>query len=114
MTEDEIRSQLVWRFTIAQRPLGRWRLNTYVLWKRSAWKAVVGSTLFVKRGFDILVSFIMLLLLSPIFLVAAALVKMDGGPAFLTQIRVGKHGREFKMYKFRSMVVNADKIFEQL
>ncbi|MDB6122119.1 MAG: Undecaprenyl-phosphate galactose phosphotransferase [Pedosphaera sp.] len=114
MTEEEIRSQLIWRFTIAQRPLGRWRLNTYVLWKRVAWKAVVGSTLFVKRGFDIVVSFILLLILSPIFLVAAILVKMDGGPAFLTQFRVGKHGREFKMYKFRSMVVNADQVFEKL
>src|SRR4051794_4594266 len=114
MTEEEIRSQLIWRFTIAQRPLGRWRLNTYVLWKRVAWKAVVGSTLFVKRGFDIGASFILLLILSPVFLVAAILVKMDGGPAFLTQLRVGKHGREFKMYKFRSMVVNADQVFEKL
>lgn len=114
MTEEEIRSQLVWRFTTAQRPLGRWRLNTYVLWKRVAWQGVVGSTLFAKRVFDILISFGTLLLLSPLFLVVAALVKLDGGPVFLAQIRVGRHGRQFRMYKFRSMVVNAEQIFEEL
>ena len=68
----------------------------------------------LKRGFDILISFITLLLLSPLFLVVAALVKLDGGPVFLAQIRVGKHGNEFKMFKFRSMVVNAEQIFEEL
>jgi lipopolysaccharide/colanic/teichoic acid biosynthesis glycosyltransferase len=114
MTEEEIRTQLIWRFTTAQRPLGRWRLNTYVLWKRVAWKGVVRSTLFVKRVFDIVISSIALLLLSPLFLIVGALVKMDGGPVFLAQTRVGKHGREFKMFKFRSMVVNADQIFEKL
>jgi exopolysaccharide biosynthesis polyprenyl glycosylphosphotransferase len=114
MTEEEIRTQLVWRFTTAQRPLGRWRLNTYVTWKRLAWKFVVEGTLAIKRAFDILVSGIALLLLSPLFLMLAILVKLDGGPVFFAQTRVGKHGKEFKMFKFRSMVVNADAIFEKL
>jgi exopolysaccharide biosynthesis polyprenyl glycosylphosphotransferase len=114
MTEEEIRTQLVWRFTTAQRPLGRWRLNTYVTWKRLAWKFVVQGTLGIKRAFDILVSGIALLLLSPLFLTLAILVKLDGGPVFFAQTRVGKHGKEFKMFKFRSMVVNADAIFEKL
>src|SRR5579859_4600728 len=114
MTEEEIKSQLIWRFTTAQRPLGRWRLNVYVFYKRFAWRAVVASTLFLKRTFDIIGSFIALVLLSPLFLVIAALVKLDGGPVFLSQTRVGLHGREFKMYKFRSMVVNAQQILEEL
>ncbi|MDB6019113.1 MAG: Undecaprenyl-phosphate galactose phosphotransferase [Pedosphaera sp.] len=114
MTEEEIRTQLVWRFTTAQRPLGRWRFNMYVLWKRMAWNLVIMGAHFLKRAFDIVASFIALLLLTPLFLVIAALVKLDGGPVFLAQNRVGKHGREFKMFKFRSMVVNADAILKEL
>jgi lipopolysaccharide/colanic/teichoic acid biosynthesis glycosyltransferase len=109
MTDEELRSQLVWRFTVAQRPLGRWRLNAYVLRKRLAWRAVVVSALFIKRTFDILGSLLALILLSPLFLLVAILIKLeDRGPVFLTQIRIGKHSREFRMYKFRSMIVNAE------
>lgn len=109
MTEEQIKSQILWRFTTAQRPIGRWRLNAYVLRKRLAWRIVVASARFLKRLFDIGFSFLALLLLSPLFLLVALLIKLeDGGPVLLRQIRVGRHGHEFKMYKFRSMIVNAE------
>jgi lipopolysaccharide/colanic/teichoic acid biosynthesis glycosyltransferase len=115
MTDEQLRSQVVWRFTTAQRPIGRWRLNAYVLRKRVAWQMAVAGALLLKRAFDIIFSFIALVLLSPLFLLIAILIKLeDGGPVFLTQTRVGKHGQEFKMYKFRSMIVNAEAKLKEL
>ncbi len=109
MTEEQIKSQIVWRFTTAQRPIGRWRLNAYVMRKRLAWSVVVASALFLKRVFDIVFSLCALIFLSPLFLLVALLIQLeDGGPVFLRQIRVGRHGHEFKMFKFRSMIVNAE------
>lgn len=69
---------------------------------------------FVKRIFDVFCSSLALVVLSPLFLVTAILVKSDGGPAFYSQLRVGKNGRMFRMYKFRSMVVNADAMLDEL
>ncbi len=63
---------------------------------------------FFKRFFDIVVSSLAIILLSPLFLIVAILIKRDGGPVFYCQTRVGKMGKEFKMIKFRSMCVNAD------
>lgn len=63
---------------------------------------------FVKRVFDIVCSAIMLIILIPLFLVLILLIRRDGGPAFYTQIRVGQNGKHFRLYKFRSMCVNAD------
>ena len=69
----------------------------------------------VKRGFDILASGVALVLLSPLFGVLTVKIKKeDGGPAFYSQTRIGKNGKPFKMWKFRSMIVNADKMVEQL
>ncbi|WP_297431349.1 sugar transferase [Sulfurimonas sp.] len=65
----------------------------------------------MKRVFDFIAAFIGLLLLSPILLVIALWIKFSSkGPLFYTQKRVGKDFKEFDIYKFRSMVVNADKI----
>ena len=69
----------------------------------------------IKRGFDILTSGLALILLSPLFLILIVLIKReDGGPAFYSQERIGKNEKPFKMWKFRSMIVNADKMVEQL
>ena len=69
----------------------------------------------VKRGFDILASGGALVLLSPLFGVLTVKIKKeDGGPAFYSQTRIGKNGKPFKMWKFRSMVVNADQMIDQL
>ena len=63
---------------------------------------------FFKRLMDIVGSAAALVLLSWVFIIAAAAIKIeDGGPVFFSQTRVGKDGKFFKMYKLRSMVVNA-------
>lgn len=67
-------------------------------------------SLFWKRVFDIFVSALMLVILSPLFLVLAIAIKIDSkGPVFYRQERVTQYGKRFKIFKFRSMVVNADK-----
>ena len=64
---------------------------------------------FFKRAFDILFSFILLLLLSPLFLIVSVAVKLDSkGPVFFKQERIGLNARVFKIYKFRSMCVGAE------
>ncbi|BAK80616.1 capsular polysaccharide biosynthesis protein [Candidatus Arthromitus sp. SFB-rat-Yit] len=69
----------------------------------------------LKRSLDIVVSLIALIILSPIFLVIAILIKLDSrGSVIFSQFRVGKNGRIFKMYKFRSMVENAEDILREL
>lgn len=63
----------------------------------------------LKRTIDILGSFVGLILLSPLFLVVAVLIKSyDGGPVLYTQKRLTIHGREFDIYKFRSMRVDSE------
>jgi lipopolysaccharide/colanic/teichoic acid biosynthesis glycosyltransferase len=65
--------------------------------------------LFAKRVTDIVGSFAVLLVLSPLIAVIAVLIKAsDRGPVFYPHVRVGKWGREFRCFKFRTMVVNAD------
>ena len=62
----------------------------------------------VKRVFDLVISTIGLIILSPIFLILAIIVKLDSkGPVFFAHTRYGKNGKKFKMYKFRTMYENA-------
>lgn len=64
----------------------------------------------MKRFFDFVASALGLLLLSPIFLVMAIWIKLDSyGPVFYRQVRVGRGNKDFKIFKFRSMRVGADK-----
>lgn len=66
---------------------------------------------FVKRIVDVLAGIVGVVLLIPIMIVVEALriiKKENDGPLFYTQLRIGKNGRQFKMYKFRSMCMNAD------
>jgi exopolysaccharide biosynthesis polyprenyl glycosylphosphotransferase len=62
----------------------------------------------VKHVMDRVGSALLLLIIAPLLLVLAIGVKLDGGPVFFRQTRVGRHGREFSMLKFRSMVVEAE------
>jgi lipopolysaccharide/colanic/teichoic acid biosynthesis glycosyltransferase len=65
----------------------------------------------MKRAFDIICSTLGLVLLSPLLLwVAWRIRREDGGPVFYRGERVGRHGEAFRIFKFRTMVVNADKI----
>lgn len=69
----------------------------------------------LKRIFDITVSFILIVLLSPVFLILAIAIKAESkGPVFYRQTRITQYGENFKIYKFRSMVHNADKIGTQV
>ena len=67
--------------------------------------------LILKRAFDIIISSIMLVILSPVFLILAIAIKLDSkGPVFYRQERVTQFGKKFRIFKFRTMVANADKI----
>ena len=69
----------------------------------------------VKRLFDIVASACGLILLFPLFLFLVIKIRSeDGGPAFYSQERIGKNEKPFKMWKFRSMVVDADKMLDKL
>ena len=70
----------------------------------------------VKRLFDVVASTIAVVLLSPVFLIIAICIKVNDpkGPVFYSQTRVGKDGKHFKMFKFRSMVTNADELLAKL
>ena len=71
---------------------------------------VVGLDFFAKRCFDFILSILILTFFSPIYLAIACLIKLDSpGPVFYKQWRVGLHGKEFQVWKFRSMVTDADK-----
>ena len=66
---------------------------------------------FLKRCLDLIVAIIALVLLSPIMLITAIIVKIDSpGPAIYSQVRVGRYGKEFKVHKFRSMRQDAEKL----
>lgn len=72
-------------------------------------------SMFFKRAFDIVVSAVMLVLLSPVFLVLAVAIRIDSeGPVFYRQVRCTQYGKEFRIFKFRTMVCNADKIGAQV
>ncbi len=67
------------------------------------------GSLFWKRVFDMVVSLILLILLSPVFLILAVAIKIDSkGPVFYRQVRVTQYGRKFRIHKFRSMINRAD------
>jgi exopolysaccharide biosynthesis polyprenyl glycosylphosphotransferase len=70
----------------------------------------IRTYLMIKRLFDITISAISIILLIPFLLLVALLIRLDSpGPIFFYQMRVGKQGRQFKMYKFRSMYTDAEK-----
>jgi exopolysaccharide biosynthesis polyprenyl glycosylphosphotransferase len=72
---------------------------------------ITGSDFWVKRGFDIFGATILLFLLSPLYLLIAVLIKLDSpGSILFKQERIGLHGQKFSMWKFRTMVMNAEQL----
>jgi exopolysaccharide biosynthesis polyprenyl glycosylphosphotransferase len=70
---------------------------------------LIGGRRLIKSFFDLSVAALLLVLLSPLFLVLALIIKLDtGGPVFFRQVRVGRGGEVFRMYKFRTMHVDAE------
>lgn len=71
--------------------------------------------LFLKRLFDIVLAIVLIVILSPLILVLAIIIKLTSeGPIFFRQTRITQYGREFRIFKFRTMVVNAEKIGTQV
>lgn len=72
---------------------------------------ITGSDFWVKRCFDLCCSIILIIILSPVYLLIALLIKLDSpGPVFFKQDRIGLHSKKFKIWKFRTMVINAEKL----
>lgn len=70
--------------------------------------------LYIKRGMDIFFSILGLIILSPVFLIIAIAIKLESkGPVFFGHTRIGKNGKVIKIYKFRSMVQNAEELIKQ-
>ena len=84
-------------------PLLEWHLEPMTPWQRNT-----------KRLFDIVISLFSLIVFSPIFILIALMVRMSGSPVFFTQKRLGKEQREFSIFKFRTMHVNAEETGPQL
>lgn len=79
-------------------------------WKRRAWRLAIQAARSMKRLLDISVALSAMLVLAPLFLIVALIIKsQDGGPVLFWQMRVGRYGREFPFPKFRSMVMDAEK-----
>ena len=94
--------------TYMQLPESMKNVSTEKYWKMLASHRF---SLACKRVFDVVVSAISLLILSPFFLVLALAVKIDSpGPVFYRQVRVGRYNKDFRIFKFRTMVQDADKI----
>jgi lipopolysaccharide/colanic/teichoic acid biosynthesis glycosyltransferase len=94
---------------------GRPHVSRYIRLKLGLWRLTVKLAYFIKRLFDFTVACILLILLSPLLLIIAFLIKITSpGPAIFTQVRVGKDGRHFKFYKFRSMRRGAEETKEEL
>jgi lipopolysaccharide/colanic/teichoic acid biosynthesis glycosyltransferase len=105
---------LLGHFATFQSRSGLLRLNLRLYLRRLAWRWLVGGADPAKRVLDVLGSLAALLILSPLLLLIGALVRLDGGPAIYAQVRVGRHGREFRMFKFRSMRPDSDRQLEGL
>jgi exopolysaccharide biosynthesis polyprenyl glycosylphosphotransferase len=85
------------------------RASTYFIFKKYSWQFVIGSALILKRLLDIIISIIMLIILSPLFMLTALVIRIDDrGPVIFSQTRVGRKGKRFTIYKFRSMEVRAE------
>jgi lipopolysaccharide/colanic/teichoic acid biosynthesis glycosyltransferase len=81
----------------------------------TSWERNMKQLLFVKRMLDILISGTAILVASPFFLIVAICIYVENpGPVFYMQTRVGLNGRTFPFYKFRSMVMNADQMKDEL
>ncbi len=91
MSDEEINHLLIQRFGSMSIPGGRLRWTIYSLWKRIFWNAIVSSSHFIKRAFDVLASVVILILISPLLALVALLIKLeDGGAVTFAARRCGK------------------------
>lgn len=90
---------------LASRTGGDWKQ----VWRGRVWRLTVWGAYAVKRTIDVLVALFALVVLAPLFIAAYLAVRLTSkGPAFFAQTRVGRDGRHFQFYKFRSMYMDAE------
>jgi lipopolysaccharide/colanic/teichoic acid biosynthesis glycosyltransferase len=113
---DPIFQQSLFRHVASlQTPWGRWRRRARLHWQRLACRRSLGGVAFAKRALDVTGSLGALLILSPLLLLIVIAIRCeDGRPAFFIQTRVGRFGRLFKIYKFRSMHHDAENRLKEL
>src|SRR5580765_4218963 len=115
MKDEDIKSKLLRRYTVTQSSIGRCLLRFHLEQQRLRAHWLAHGTSIMKRSLDITLSLFFLILLSPLFAAIALLVWIeDGGPVFFAQTRVGQYGRHFKMYKIRSMCLDAEQRLKEL
>ncbi|PWU12832.1 MAG: glycosyl transferase [Verrucomicrobia bacterium] len=115
MSNELLGPLLLRRYEAIQHPLGRWLLKLHVQQQRLRAIWLANGQGLLKRTVDVFGSFALLLLFSPLFALIAVLVWIeDGGSVFFAQTRVGQYGREFKMYKIRSMCLDAEQRLKDL
>lgn len=107
--DEELMDQVFGKYLRQRSPLGRTLSSFRLKQKRWLWRTVVGSTHALKRLLDIAVAMLAIALLSPILIVTWLAIQIeDPGSPIFRQVRVGRWGQTFTMFKFRSMVMNAD------
>ncbi|HWQ90038.1 MAG TPA: sugar transferase [Clostridia bacterium] len=103
------------RHDLCQSSLGRALLLLRFQLRRLQWRLSAETPDVTKRLFDIVVSLVLLIALIPLFALVALLIKFeDGGPIFFAQSRVGQNGKLFKMFKIRSMCLDAEEKLEEV
>src|SRR5687767_8303420 len=108
-TDSKLPPRVLEHFAAFESPWGRRRQQLSRGWKRLIWRWSIGGAQVTNRALALVGSVGALVFLSPLFAIIAVLIKLeDGGPVLFRQIRVGRHGREFMMLKFRSMRVDAE------
>ena len=112
---DGLQRQMLRHFEATQTRWGRLALILHVQQQRLRARWLASGSQCTKRAFDIVISFTLLVLLSPLLaLIALAVWIEDGGPIFFAQTRVGRYGTHFKMYKIRSMCLDAEQRLKEL
>jgi len=114
-TEKDIRDQLLKKYANSGNSVTSIRSSLYFLLIKFLWHLSIKSMHTLKRIMDIIVSITFLIILSPLFLITAIAIWIeDPGTVIYRQTRVGKWGRRFTMYKFRSMKKNAHEMKENI
>jgi len=115
MKHNDLPLLLLRRCAMARNPFLRLWLELHVQQRRLHARWLEHGATFTKRMLDIAVALFLIMLACPLLLLIAVLIKLeDGGSMFFAQTRVGQDGREFKMFKIRSMCLNAEQRLEDL
>ncbi|MDD1642953.1 MAG: exopolysaccharide biosynthesis polyprenyl glycosylphosphotransferase [Methylococcaceae bacterium] len=103
----DLQSELLHRYS--RLPLFKGHISLRLQLKRLLWLTVIRGAYLVKRLIDIIASILLLLMLLPLFVIIMLLIYLSSpGPVFYKQTRVGRWGKLFTMWKFRSMYCDAD------